>query len=247
MSLLMDLVQPFLSLAMFFFLGHFIDGSKLAQKAGLSTNYFAFVVLGMVVSSIVSTGLASFSEKVRTEQTSGTMEALVATPTSPSLVILASATYDFLVSTVNALILLAMAAAVFGFRPVVSLVAVSASLLALIFVITLCATLGILLAGFTLVFKKSGPLVSLIMAAITLLCGIYYPVAVLPSPLRQIANLIPLTWVLTLLRQAALEGTFAPARAALLLAVCAVSVPIAVAVFRASLRRVRSTGTLAHY
>ena len=76
-----------------------------------------------------------------------------------------------------------------------------------------------------------------------------YPVAVLPTPLRLLARLIPVTYALEGMRAALLGGAGWGELWRSLLALlvfAAVLIPLSFAVFGWALRRTKITGTLTH-
>jgi ABC-2 type transport system permease protein len=67
--------------------------------------------------------------------------------------------------------------------------------------------LGLLLAGFGLVFARHAMnLNEGVAATFYLLCGAIFPVDLLPAPLRVLSALIPVTWWLEAMRRATLAG-----------------------------------------
>jgi len=100
-------------------------------------------------------------------------------------------------------------------------------------------------------FKRGDP-VALIANLVTVaLSGAFFPVEMIPSALRPIADVLPLRWGLEAIRAAAFHGASLASpefrRALLGLgAVAAVIAPTAAVLFAAALRRVRRDGTLSH-
>ncbi len=68
--------------------------------------------------------------------------------------------------------------------------------------------IGIMGSVLPLLFPERGQqMTHVIIAMMLLVSGVYYPVSVLPTPLRQIATISPATYVLEGARKALLEGT----------------------------------------
>ncbi|TDI13908.1 MAG: ABC transporter permease, partial [Acidobacteria bacterium] len=76
-------------------------------------SYFAFVLVGFAFFQYLQSTLNSFSSKIRQEQLTGTLEAMLVTPTPAALVILGSALWDYLMTTfrVGVVLLLGVALA----------------------------------------------------------------------------------------------------------------------------------------
>jgi ABC-2 type transport system permease protein len=235
------------SLALFFYLGHLIDNPSFSQEQGLSGGYFAYAAVGLALVRMVQASLSTFSRKLREEQTTGTFEVLMATPNRPALIVLSSAAYDLLRATLSALVLLIAAAVIFGVDFDTSPDSLAITLVALIGCIALFASLGVAVAAFTVVFKRSTAFLALVVAFVSLLGGAYFPLSVLPQPLEAIARALPFTWALDVLRDALLGGDVNLLQLAGLFASAAVLLPLMLWVFSIALRRARKTGTLAAY
>lgn len=243
----LDIVAAILSLTLFFYLGQLIDRSRISEQPGLERGYFAFVVVGLALMQLGQTGLTSFAQRLRQEQTTGTFEALMTTPTPSSLVIVASATYDLLRASVAAVITLVVAIVVFGLRLGLSVELVPIVLVALASAVLVFAMLGVVLAAFTVVYKQLAALTGMVMTGLALLSGVYFPIKVLPDPLELVARVSPLTWGLDVLRGALLAGRADLLHLALLSSFAIVTVPVALAAFATALTRARREGTLGEY
>ncbi|HEY1358339.1 MAG TPA: ABC transporter permease [Thermoleophilaceae bacterium] len=235
------------TLLLFYYLARIVDSSSLPSSAGLDRGYFGFAVFGIALSRTLYVALTSFANQLREEQTTGTFEALMATPARPSMLILSSGTYDLLRGTLTG-VLTIVAAVVFFNLPLeggVESAAVGTG--GLLGCIVLFAAMGVATAAFTVVFKQASAVLGLATTAIALIGGVYFPVQVLPSALEFIANILPFTWGLDVLRSALLQGDAEPGRLGLLLAFDIVALPAALVLFNAALRRARRAGSLAQY
>ncbi len=237
----------FFFLTLYYFLSRIVDQDKFASHQDITDNYFGYVAVGLALLSILQVGLSSFSRKMREEQTTGTFEALMATPTSPSLVVLASAVYDLLRSTAFASVLLGTAVLVFGLKLDTDISALGLGVLALVGCLALFASLGVVVAAATVVFKQTTALSGMIVSGLALLSGTYFPTDVLPGWLQQIADILPFTWVFDVVRASLLGGHVEATRLAGLFGSAVILLPLAVFSFTVAVRRARSTGTLAQY
>jgi ABC-type multidrug transport system permease subunit len=245
-SFLLEVVSTVLQVALFFYLSRFIDTTELADDESIGGDYFGFVTIGLVLIRMIDAALTSFARTLRAEQTQGTLEALLAAPSSPARVILGSSCYSLLYGVVVSTLMLAVALA-FGLELVVTpdvvvgvVVGVSASLV-------LFASLGVLVAAFIVVFKQGLGLLGLVSQALALLGGVYFPLSVFPEAVQVIADLIPFTWTVDFLRDALLLGDVAVDRLVLLVVGACVLLPAALWVLDRAVDRARSDGSLAHY
>ena len=247
LSFVLQMSTIFFFLALYYFLSKIVDEKQFAESQDLTGDYFGYAAVGLALLSILQVGLSTFSQKMREEQTTGTFEALMATPTSPSLVVLASAVYDLLRSTAFALVLLATAVVLFGLQLDTDPASLAVAAVALVGCLGLFASLGVAVAACTVIFKQTAALTGMIVSGLALLSGVYFPTDVLPEALQKVAAIIPFTWGLDVVRAALLGGTVKTAQVVGLFGSAALLLPLAVLGFTSSVRRARQTGTLAQY
>jgi len=247
MSFALESVSIVFQLALFFYLSRVVDDAELPAAQDLSGGYFGYVAVGLALLRIVGVSTGSFSRKLNEEQTTGTFEELMATPASPSLIVLASALYDLIRATVSGLLLIAAAIVLFGLRLDLTLASIGTAAAALVGCIGLFASLGVAVAAFTVVFKRTTALLGMVVTMLALLGGVYFPIEVLPDPIEKVANALPFTWGLDVLRASLLGGDVDPAQLAGLFGSAALLLPLALVAFAAAVRRARRTGTLAQY
>jgi ABC-2 type transport system permease protein len=243
----LSLVGMFFSLALFFYLSRLVDDSVIASKAGLERGYFAFAVVGISLLEVLRTGMTSFAGRLRSEQTTGTFEALMATPAPPSLLIIGSAAYDLLRATLMGVLMIGVAIALFGLRIETGADSLLLAIAALAGCVGVFAALGVALAAFTVVFKQTAGLLAIMVSSLAMLGGAYFPIEVMPSPLEEIGRALPFTWGLDVLRSALLAGELELGRLLLLFASGVAALPAALVLFRLGLRRARKEGSLAQY
>jgi ABC-2 type transport system permease protein len=246
-DLMLQLATIAFTLALFFYLGKLVDESTLVAEAGFDRGYFAFAAIGLALLRIVQTGLTSFAQRLRQEQTTGTLEALLATPARTSNVILFSAAYDLLRATLLAGVLILAAVLFFGLDLELGPATYLVAPVTLVFLLLLFASLGVLLAAFTIVFKQTTAILGLSVTALALLGGVYFPLELLPTPLQAVGEILPFTWGLDVMRDALLAGEVDAGRLTLLAVVSVAVLPVSLWVFSRALHRARRDGSLAQY
>jgi ABC-2 type transport system permease protein len=243
-----ELVAILFSVTLFFYLSRLIDGnSTFAHKYLLGHGYFGYVIIGLALLRVVHTSLSSFATRLRSDQTTGTLEALFASPASPSLVIVSSAAFDILRATLLGVSMVLVAVIVFGLHLGTSWEGAGALILALPACIAVFAAIGVALAAFTVVFKQTTSLISLISNGLGLLAGVYFPIKVFPPALRAVANATPFTWAVEVVRDALLGNHIPPGELIGLLITALLLLPLALLLFGVALARARREGSLAHY
>ncbi|MGH9125651.1 MAG: ABC transporter permease [Acidimicrobiales bacterium] len=242
----MNLLSSGFILIVLFQAGKLVKPGTGGPADQLGHGFFSFAVVGTMVLSIVHSASATFASKLREEQTTGTLEALLATPASPSAVILCSGLYDVLQAVTLSLVGLGMGL-VLGLHLVLEPRWLALSALLLVALVALATEIGVGVAAFTVVFKRGATLSGLIGTGLALLGGVWYPVATLPHPVQRVADLIPFTWGLTALRASLLFGKLQGLGVAGLLATVVVGMPVALLAFRGAVDRARRAGTLGQY
>jgi ABC-2 type transport system permease protein len=248
LNFVLSLASILVTTAGFRFFSDLVGGDK-AQAAldRYGADYFSFAIIGLAISLYFFTGFSSLASAIRSEQTQGTLEALLLTPIKIPMLIAASSAYDFVWASFTSIVYLTASWLLVGLKLQGSF------LLAIIFLMltTGCfATLGIISASFVLVFKRGDPIAFLVGSSSFFLGGVFYPTQMLPGFLQPISAVLPMTHGLDAMRLILLKGyTFSqvlPELRALLL-FAAISLPLSLAVFRLALRRAKRDGSLIQY
>ncbi len=242
----LDIAAVPVSLALFFFLSRLVDPGRLPNDADLAQGYFSYAAVGVVVLRMAHTALTSFATKLRTEQTTGTFETLLAEPISPTVVVLGTASFELLRALATGIATL-LVAALFGLRFDLGVASIVGLLVGLPSLLATFAAVGVLLGAFAVVVKQVTALLGLATAALGVLAGAYFPIELLPGPLRFVADLLPFTWGIDVLRAALLRGDMAADRLALLVVFAVVALPLSLWVFGRTLDLARRAGSLGQF
>ena len=235
------------NVAVFYFMGRLIGPTAAPMLASYGGDYFAFALVGFALNGYFATGLSTFASNLRQAQMTGTLEAMLLSPTRPSLLVIGSSLWDYLLVTLNVLVYLAIGA-LLGANLSQGNYAAAFGVLALS-VVTF-SSVGIIAASVILVTKRGDPVTWAVNALFTLLGGVFYPVEILPGYLQQLAALLPITHALRAMRLALLQGysLSALAREVMILAAFAVVlVPLSLLAFRLAVRLAKREGSLAQY
>lgn len=231
----------------FYFISQLLGQAAPAVLAQYGGDYFAFVVIGVALASYSSLGLNGFSSVLREAQTTGTLEAMLMTPTPVSLLVVGSAGWSYAFTTVRILLYLLL-----GLVLGVDLRGANlpAALLILLLTVIAFASIGIIAASFIIVFKRGNPVTGLFGSVSSLLGGVFYPVELLPGWLQPLASLLPITYALRAMRGALLTAADWRALApdiAILALFCVLLFPLSLLAFRHAVQLARRDGTLSHY
>jgi ABC-2 type transport system permease protein len=232
------------SVVLWYYLSIFLkpDSSMIGSK-----DYFTYVVIGMALLGYINLMLFTFSQKIRQDQMAGTLEFIVASPTSPALLLFSSTLWEMVMETIHLLVYLLLA---FAFGAAFNIV--SFAPIVLVFLLTLLSfgSLGIIAASFLIVFKRGEPITPFVTAFFALLGNIFFPVKLLPPFLKTLSMFIPLPYSVEALRKLLTQGAgFGDVLSELnaLLIFTVILVPLAVISLNLSLRIARKYGILSQY
>jgi ABC-2 type transport system permease protein len=210
--------------------------------------YFAYVVVGLAAMELLTASLHTVPVSLRTELVSGTFERMVVSPFGPLGGIAALSLFPMMFAVVGVIITLSIATVLFGLPlhwATVPLVIPVVLLGVLAFL-----PLAFLLASAVLLVKQAGSIATFLISGLALAGGSFFPVSVLPSGVRWISDVQPLTPALELTRHelvgAAMSGSGWLA-AGKLAAFAVVLFPVSILAISAALKVCRARGTLIEY
>jgi ABC-2 type transport system permease protein len=246
-AFLFEAIQALFGVAMFYYVARFVDSPQLQHALPEGESYFAFTLIGVAFFDYLNAALDAFDRSLEEARDSGTLEHLLVTQTSLPVILAGSAIYPFAATTLRIAVYFAWGAVLFGF-PLrnANWLAVAAVLLATLLAFS---GLGILSAGYLLLFKRGNPAKWFLLGVSSVAGGMLFPVSVLPDWLRLVARLNPVTYALDAMRSALLGGARFDTVLEPLLALYlfgAVLLPLSMAAFAWALRRTKTTGTLMH-
>ncbi len=241
------------SILIWFFISRIVP-SNIVELRG--HDYFSWVLIGIAFTSYLNTALNSFARKIRSEQLTGTLEAMLVTPTRTPIVIFASSAWDFVFSSLRVVVYLLIGAFFFGVS--IHLGSLLPFIIVLILTILSFSGIGILSASFILYFKKGDPINFFITSVMTLLGGAIFPVEIMPrylpgylgSFMMKLSYFLPITYSLRAIREALLKGASIEMLAREILALvlfALIIVPLSLLAARFAIRKAKEEGSLIQY
>ena len=230
-----------------FFISDALQSTMADVIKGQGTQYFAFLVVGLIALNLVSATIYALPSGLQGATSTGTLEALLATPTGLSALLFGLSGYEILFSIFRGIVMLA-AAALLGAN--VAWLQLGASLPILALVVVSHLPFAIVTAAMVLAFRSRGPLAQLVLLVSGFLGGVYYPTTVIPGWIKAISDYVPLTYGLRALRVVLIEGKSITAvwrDVGILAAFSIVALGISALAFRAALGYARRVGNLAQY
>lgn len=244
---LLTVASSLLWIVLFYFLSKIVDSSQesLAKYGG---NYFSFVLIGLAFSRYFQLALGTFSSSIHRAQSTGCLEAMLGTQTSPQSCVLYSSLYALLESLVQLGIVLVAGVLFFGVD--FSEANIAATLAVFLLALLTFVSLGIISAAGIVVLKKGDPVGWVLTSASMILGGAYFPIEVMPAWLRAVSRLIPATYALDALRLTMLRGygvRDVAVQVVVLGGMVLVLLPVSLKLFDAAVNKAKKDGTLAQY
>jgi ABC-2 type transport system permease protein len=243
-AIVFDVLFGIVSLAIYFYISKTLGDPAARDLAG-APSYFAFVAVGVSLTVVVQAASSGLARRLREEQLTGTLEALVAEPVAAPETSLGLAGFPFLFAILRLIFYVAIAVLVFGVSasesdPLGFIIVLAVTGLAM-------AAIGIALCALVLIYKRGETLMVLATFALVVGGGAYFPTEVLPGALEALANLSPTRFALDGLREAAFQGDGWAGDAIALAAFAIIAFPVAMLAFDGALRYARRQGSVAQY
>jgi ABC-2 type transport system permease protein len=163
-------------------------------------------------------------------------------------VVLFSSLYGLISGAVQLCLILLAGAFLFGVD--LAQMNIAATLLVFLLSITIFVAFGVLSAAAIVFLKKGDPITWILGGFGSILGGAYFPIDVMPAPMRKLSMVIPIRYSLDALRLTMLKG-YSVAMVAgpviTLTVIAAVLLPLSLVLFAATIRKGRKEGTLMQY
>ena len=242
--------QPIIWVTPVYFMGKAFstNGQALGFAAYSGTgDYMSFILLGTVLGNFVLTVFWGMGYALKEDMDAGVLESNWLTPVSRLLILVGRTLTSLLTTTITSLIMLAIASALFGFKPTGNTLA--AFLTAIPMLLGLYG-FGFAFAAIVLMMREANTLVDVSSFLVQGLSGSNFPVKSLPYWLIPISLMLPLTYGFDAVRGWLLKtNTLLPLRVevGLLIIFMVVMLWLGAQIFYRIERRVRTLGTLGQH
>ncbi|HET9912180.1 MAG TPA: ABC transporter permease [Anaerolineales bacterium] len=192
--------QPIIWMTPIYFMGKAFstNGQALGFAAYSGTgDYMSFVLLGTVLSNFILTVFWGMGYALKQDMDAGVLESNWLTPVSRLLILVGRTLTSLLTTAITSAIMLAVAGALFGFKPTGNTLA--AFLTAIPMLVGLYG-FGFAFAAVVLLMREANTLVDVSSFLVQGLSGTSFPVQSLPSWLVPVAMALPLTYGLDAVR-----------------------------------------------
>jgi ABC-2 type transport system permease protein len=245
-----NIFQPIIWITPVYFMGKAFstNGQALGFAAYSGTgDYMSFILLGTVLTNFILTVFWGMGYALKNDMDAGVLESNWLTPVSRLLILVGRTLTSLLTTAITSLIMLIIAAALFGFKPTGNTLA--AFLTALPMLIGLYG-FGFAFAGLVLLMREANTLVDVSSFLVQGFSGTNFPVQSLPTWLMPVALALPLTYGLDAVRGWLLQTkTILPLNVEIVLLIVFMFVMLwfGAWIFNRAERRVRTLGTLGQH
>ena len=211
-------------------------------------DYYSYVVVNIAFARFQLTALQSFQTAIRGDQMLGTLEVVMATPTTLPTIVLSTGLWGFTLTIAQVAVALFIGT-LLGVHLHVNIVT---ALVFIVLTIACMSPLGVMAASTIMTFKQNAPTQFVAGSMASLLGGQLYPVSKLPHWLQLISWCLPITHALEGMRGAMLEALpltnpVVAGDALWMLGATAILMPISLFIFSRAVNLARRDGTLGHY
>jgi ABC-2 type transport system permease protein len=242
-AFVLDFVIGVLDLAVYYYISKTFTGVKTSLDG--APDYFAFALVGIAVTTVITAAATGLALRVREEQLTGTLEALLTQPMSATQLALGMCAFPFLFATVRVGTYLLVGALLLGLD--LSHADPLGFFLMLAAIGGAMSSIGILSGAIVLVIKRGDKLAALALFGMGLVGGAFFPVSVLPSWLEAIGRVVPTRFAFDGLRSALYSGSGWSDDALVLAGFTLVCLPISLWLFSRALDWGRRRGSLSQY
>ena len=196
--------------ATFYFM-RVIIGGKTAQMAlaAYGGDFISFAILGFAFMIFLNQSLSHYYWELMDSWSQGRLEALLLSPMNVPTLVIGGALWRYVLTTITCAIYFATGVLLFGvnLKPASSY---GIGLLILVLGVIATTGIGLIAASMFILLNIKGqlpPISWLVKTLSGLLCGLYFPVSVLPGWLQRFAFFLPQTYALDGARRALLPGS----------------------------------------
>ena len=241
--LVSQLLSSVFSITLFYYV------SRLVHVSGFSSHssYFGFVVVGLSLISVIYSCF-SVPELIRQELVAGTFDRLLLSPFGAIRSVIAMTLFPMLYAYVVATLTLALGCVMYGLKLDWATVPLAIPVLFLILLAFL--PFGILFASLTVAVKQGSVGTTWVIALLSIVGGLYFPVSLLPHWVQTTAKLQPFTAGTDLLRHLLVDSSLGESpRTSLLKLVgfAVVLLPASMLILERSIRLGQRRGTIIEY
>lgn len=231
----LDVLSVVLSAIVFYYLAAFVDHGA---------DYFPFVIAGLTILRIhgaVPRVLAATTARIA----DGSLEIILTGRSHPATVLAAEAAFEIVRGVLFSTLLVVIAVGAFGADVPITAPGVLAVLAGLAGAGVVMLSLTVLLLALLMVLREAGAFASLAGVLLPFSAGVYFPRDILPTPLREIAGVLPFHAPVDVIRAGLVRGEFPVGDVLVLIGACVAFLGLALVAAGPAVAHARRVGRLA--
>jgi len=200
-------------------------------------NYFQFIAAGIIAMTAMMSVMTGLPSAISREKAVGTLDGMMAAPISRLSILLGKTIAQSIRGTIQAVIILVLAVALFGVTIQGSILLVFALLFLGVFSFV---GLGIVVTAYAKNEETAGMMMMTLMFPMMFLSGVFFPIQQMPWFMQVVSKVLPLTYATSALRKVMTLGAGISAIATELLVLIgfgAIMLMIAIPVFKRAMTR----------
>jgi ABC-2 type transport system permease protein len=173
------------SVATLYFVAKLVPSDQIPDSGG----YFEFALIGLLLGYATALGLGNFTQTISIEQSTGSLEVLLATPTALPTLLVGALVVPLALTMVEIVGVLFVAVVFLGADLHAS--GLLTALLALPLVVAVFCSFGVFSAAVVVLTKRGDPFTVMFTRVSTFLAGALFPISVMPGALQVLAKAFP--------------------------------------------------------
>lgn len=239
-----ELVLGGINVLTYFFISRTF-GNAAPADLGPAPSYFSYAIVGLAVSNVVGAASIALAVRLREEQLTGTLEAVITQPVRATEMAIGWSALAFLGALVRAAAYMLFAIVLLNLD--VSKADWPGFVLVLVATAAALSSVGVVTGAITMLMKRGEAISGMIIFGLGLVSGAYFPISVLPEWLQPIGEIAPTRFAFDGLREALFAGGNWENDLLVLLAFAVLLLPLAMFFFSQSLRIAKRLGSIAEY
>ncbi len=201
----MSFFNVFFTLIYFVLFGSMFGQMQVSSLDAYGGDFIYYILVGSIGWGFMWTVMAVTSSSLSVEMSLGTLESILLTPTKVITMMISYSLFGSFFGLVTIVTVLGLGFFLFGIT-----VFANATIFTLLFFILslfMMAGFGLIFGGITIWLKNIGDTVPIIQSVAMIFCGVYFPIAVLPSFVQPIRHIMPFYYSMEGLRKSLIPTT----------------------------------------
>jgi ABC-2 type transport system permease protein len=246
-AMVFNYAQMIMNLFLFVLFAGMFGERMLVMLEPYGGDFIQYILVGSIGWGYLWSAMGAASGSIQQEMMRGTFEPIFLSPTSPFVIVIAYTIWGLIMGTISLFIHLFIGIFVFNVQ-LTGNIMVAIGLMGLS--VLMMIGFGLMVAGLNVFLKQIGAMVSVIQSISLFLCGVYFPLSVLPEIIQPLGKILPFYYSIMGLRLSLSEtSSFSDIMSYIwiisLLAI--ISLSVGAFLFKQGLNRARNEGTLAYY